>query len=300
MINAFLAFSLMEKLLFILAMAHLMIQLLTLLSNLIFFPSLRPQSKLDRLPKISILIPARNEAQNLPQSLPSILRQAEAYEIIVLDDESQDETWQILEHFAKQDPRLKLLKGKPLPKGWLGKNWACQQLAEVAQGDILIFSDADVLWQAGSLRAIVSEQLRHQADIFSVWPRQITLSFFERLSVPQVDMILLGLLPYLGVRYLPFAAFAAANGQLISWRRSAYQQFGGHAVLKAEVLEDVRMAQRAKGLGFKLSLALGGELLATRMYHSPKQVMEGFSKNILAAHSHSRLWLIASLLLVGA
>jgi hypothetical protein len=278
-----------------LALSFLAVQLLTLLSNLLTFPVLRLASGAlpPNAPKVSILVPARNEVHNLPETLPRLLAQP-VDELMVLDDHSTDGTAELVAELAKAEPRLKLLRGQALPSGWSGKNWACQQLAEAAGGQILIFTDADVFWEPGALQALLAFQARERADFVSVWPRQLTSTLAERLAVPLVDLILLSWLPYLGVKYLPSGGFAAGNGQLMFWTRPAYQHVGGHTAVKSQVLEDVRMGQRAKALGLKVALALGGKLISTRMYRSDAEVIEGFSKNILAAHGGSRLLLAFS------
>lgn len=281
-----------------LALGFLAVQLLTLLSNLLLFPVLRPSEgglAFD-LPKVSILVPARNEAHNLPETLPRLLAQP-AREVVVLDDHSTDGTAELVAELAKTEPRLKLLRGQALPSGWSGKNWACQQLAEVASGQVLIFTDADVFWKPGALQALLAFQARERADFISVWPRQLTGTLAERLAVPVIDLILLSWLPYLGVKYLPIGGFSAGNGQLMFWTKGAYAHVGGHAAFQAQVLEDVRMGQRAKALGLKVALAIGGRLISTRMYRSGAEVIEGFSKNILAAHGGSRLLLVVSAML---
>jgi cellulose synthase/poly-beta-1,6-N-acetylglucosamine synthase-like glycosyltransferase len=290
------------------AFLFLFLQLITLLSNLYFFPVLsginkNALNKNDSTPlftehegTISILVPARNEARNLPTTLARLLEQ-NVLEIIVLDDESTDGTSEILEGFAKQYPQLKILKGQALPSGWSGKNWACHQLSEAAQGHTLIFTDADVRWEKETVASLIEFQHNHHADFVSVWPRQIIVSWLERVTVPLIDQILLCALPYLAVRGTPFAAFAAGNGQLMMWKRDAYNKVGGHAAFRHEVLEDVRMAQQAKGVGLKIALALGGNVIATRMYQTDQELIQGFSKNILAAAGSSRIVLLILLLL---
>lgn len=279
------------------------VQLLTLIANLFMFPVLERVESIEevdadvRPPKVSVLIPARNEADNLPVTLPRILSQPHLYEVLVLDDDSQDRTAELLALFSAQSPKLRVLEGEPLPEGWSGKNWACEQLAEAASGTLLIFTDADVLWEAGTLSALLEFQRTQKAAFMSVWPRQITGSLLERLYVPVIDLILLGWLPYWGVKYLPFGAFSAGNGQLMLWTRRAYRRVGGHEAFKGEVLEDVRMGQAAKRHGLRVALALGGEVLSTRMYRSEEEILEGFSKNILSAHSNSRPFLALSLIL---
>lgn len=268
-----------------LAALFLGVQLLVLLTNLFFFPVLKNPFPdfLSTEERISILIPARNEALNLAETLPRILNQTVAAEVLVLNDQSEDASAQILLDFQMQHTQLSVIEGKPLPEGWTGKNWACQQLAEAAQGDVLIFTDADVRWERSTLASLLSLKQRHRAEFLSIWPRQLTVTTLETIAVPLIDQILLGALPYLGVRYLKPKTLAAGNGQLMLWSKTAYMKLGGHAAFKQEILEDVRMAQAAKAQALPLVLALGGDLLSTRMYQTEAALLEGFSKNIVNA-----------------
>jgi len=287
--------------LLVVAFAFIGTQLLVLLGNLWFFPVLtRPSYRaLMATPahKISILIPARNEAANLPQTLPRVLAQRGVHEVVVLDDASTDATADLLQSFAAEYPALRVLSGHPLPPGWGGKNWACHQLAKAATGDIFIFTDADVRWTEGTLTALCAFQAAEGADFVSVWPRQLTLTLPERLTVPVIDLVLLGGLPYLGVKFSSSGAFSAGNGQLMLWTRSAYEKVGGHLAFRDEVLEDVRMGQHAKRVGLKVALAVGGNLISTRMYRSLPDLVEGFSKNILSAANNSKSVLVVLSLL---
>ena len=281
------------SLLLVLAYAFLGFQLLTLLSNLLAFPVLESAPTFTSPERVSLLVPARNEALTLPHTLPKLLGQIEAHEIIVLDDASSDATPQLLQAFKEKNRKLKVLAGEPLPKGWGGKNWACHQLAEAASGDLLIFTDADVSWSPGALASVLELRRQTDAQYLSVWPRQVTKTFWERVTVPVIDLVLLGALPYLGVKYIGAAALSAGNGQLMLWTREAYMRVGGHAAFKNEVLEDVRMGQAAKGAGLRVALALGGKMVSARMYRSQTDILEGFSKNILAAVGNSRVALAA-------
>jgi len=233
-------------------------------------------------PTVSLLVPARNEATTLPRTLPQLLAQG-ADEVIVLDDASDDGTAELLRREAEHHPTLRVVRGAALPGGWNGKNWACHQLALAASGDVWVFTDADVDWRPGALDALLATWRRDRPGLATVWPRQRTATWAERIAVPQIDMILLGSLPHPLVRRTPFASLAAANGQLMAWSPAAYRASGGHAAVRGEVLEDVRLAQRAKAAGVRLALALGGDLVEARMYASAPEVVAGFSKNVLAA-----------------
>jgi glycosyltransferase involved in cell wall biosynthesis len=274
--------------LFVVVVLFLALQSAVLALNIVFFPVLRQRRTTSAAaanrPRVSLLIPARNEALVLPETLPGMLAQG-ADEVIVLDDQSDDGTAELLAAAAG----LRVVRGVPLPPGWSGNNWACHQLAQAARGEVLVFTDADVRWSAGALDAVVAEMQATRAGLLSVWPRQLCLTFGERLIVPLVDLLLLANLPHPLVRLLPFASLSGANGQLMAWTRDAYQRTGGHAERPLEVLEDVRMAQRAKALGVPITLRLGGELVQTRMYRSFSEVVAGFGKNIRAAAGGSHL-----------
>ena len=257
---------------------------LVALVNAVAFPSLARVGRVGaaRLPSASLLVPARDERATLPSTLPTWLAQ-DAVEVLVLDDGSSDGTGAYLETVAAGEPRLRVVQGAPLPPGWSGKNWACAQLARAARGDLLVFTDADVAWSPGALAAVRAGITRERADLLTCWPRQRCLTLGERLLVPLVDMLLLTTLPAPLAR-LPWPASATgANGQLMAWTRDAYERFGGHAAVRAEVLEDVRSAQRLKRQGGRVVLTLGRELVTTRMYAGYRAAIDGFGKNVLAA-----------------
>lgn len=246
-------------------------------------------------PCVSVLIPARNEAAVIGTTVQ--LLDAQAYtprEILILDDDSEDGTAAIAQQAINQKSNVRILAGSPLPPGWMGKNWACNQLARHAQGDILLFTDADVRWQPGALASVVDLLERSEADLLTVWPTQITVSWGERLTVPLIAMTVLAYLPVQLAHdfYHPLAA--AANGQCMAFRRPAYEAAGGHAAVRGEIVEDVRLAQRVKAAGLKLRMADGAGLVTCRMYGSSKAALDGLAKSVLAGHGNRSLLLIAS------
>jgi chlorobactene glucosyltransferase len=236
----------------------------------------------------AVLIPARNEAAVIGATVLSLLSQAPpGCEVIVLDDSSEDGTAAAARSAAGTNPNFRLLRGQPLPQGWMGKNWACHQLALATDADILVFADADVQWQPGALAAVLNAQKTLCADLLTVWPTQITKSWGERLTVPLMALAVLGYLP-LGLAhdfYHPLAA--AANGQCMVFRRGAYAAVGGHAAVRGVVVEDVRLAQRIKACRLRLRMADGNELLRCRMYNGWRAALDGYAKNILAGHGNS-------------
>lgn len=245
---------------------------------------------------ISVLVPMRNEAGQIAETVRCWLAQDDpAFEVLILDDESDDGSAQIVRQTAGDDPRFSVIAGKPLPEGWLGKNWACHQLSEAARGEILVFSDADVHWQPSALRTLRAALQRSGADLYTVWATQETVTWAERLVVPMIALSVVGYLPALAVHHLPWASLAAANGQCLAFRRAAYEKLGGHAAVRDQMVEDVVLARRAKRMGLKLRMADGAGLIICRMYHHWAEVRDGFAKNILAGHGGTGFLLLSTL-----
>ena len=272
------------------SLGFLLYKLVTLAVNALAFRVLRPCPPMTAAaPSVSILVPARDEAANLPHTLPRLLTQG-AHEVLILDDQSGDDTARIAAELMAGVPGARLLCGQPRPPGWHGKPWACMQLAWAASGEVLIFTDADVCWEAGTLASLLFELETSRADLLTVWPRQETRKWGERLLAPLIDDVLLSILPA-PITRLPFASMSAGNGQLMAFRRAAYLRVGGHGLVRGEVLEDVSFAARLKARGGRVALALGGDLMSVRMYRSyagAGGAVEGFAKSLHAVHGGSR------------
>lgn len=262
--------------------------------NVLTFPRLRMSKPLNKIPHVSVLIPARDEAHIIQQTVQNLLTQNyDNFELIVLDDNSTDGTGQILT--AIDDPRLIIIQGKALPEGWMGKSWACHQLSQSANGDVLVFTDADVQWSPDALSAVVSQMQANNADLFTVWSTQHTVTPAERLTVPLIAFAILTYLPTFMTHHSPFSIFAAANGQCIVWKRDTYQEIGGHTAVHNNVLDDVTLARIVKKAGFNLRMADGNNLISCRMYNSWETVRDGFAKNILAGYGNSVIALSLSI-----
>jgi chlorobactene glucosyltransferase len=254
-----------------------------LLLNVWLFPRLgRGDAWTGAWPRVSVLIPARDEAAVIEQTVRALDGQDYPdLEIIVLDDHSGDGTGALARAVGG---RVRVIDGVSLPEGWAGKNWACHQLAEAASGDVLVFTDADVRWESGALRALVGQMQAARADLMTVWPTQTTVTWGERLVVPLMALVVLAYLPVVGVHYVPLAMFGAANGQCMAWRRQAYQQVGGHGRVRDNVLEDVTLARLVKAAGLRLWMADGDGLIGCRMYQDWNAVRRGYAKNIIAGY----------------
>lgn len=277
--------------------AALFIVGLTTLSNVIFFPRLgqRRPARVGTAPIVSVLIPARDEGAVIGDTIRAWLAQRDAtFELILLDDQSSDGTADVAIGAAGGDPRLRVIHGRPLPPGWLGKNWACHQLSEAATGEVLLFTDADVRWSPDALASLLGDMGRLSADMLTVWPTQQTVSWSERLVVPLMALAILGYLPIIAVHYLPWSVFAAANGQCLAFKREAYDRVGGHQAVAGAVVEDVMLARRVKAAGLQLRMVDGNRLVGCRMYRDWPAVRDGFAKNILSGHGGSVLFLLVS------
>jgi chlorobactene glucosyltransferase len=268
--------------------------LLTAALNAITFPRLR-KTKLTppSPPYVSVLIPARDEADVIAYTVKSLLaQQYPAFEIILLDDNSTDGTGEIARAAAGGDSRLHVIAGQPLLPGWLGKNWACHQLAGAARGEILLFTDADVNWKPGALSALIHHLTRTSADLLTAWSTQTTITWGERLIVPLIALVILGYLPAFLVHWTPFPALAAANGQCLAFRRKAYDRIGGHISARSRIVEDIVLARRIKAAGLRLRMADGAGLITCRMYRSWRGVRDGFAKNIIAGYGGRAIFLL--------
>lgn len=229
---------------------------------------------------VSVLIPARNEAENIGPAIEAVLASSHAdLELLVLDDHSTDETAQIVNDFCDRDARVRLIAGTALPRGWQGKVYACHQLAEAARGEVLVFVDADVRLAPAAVAALTAELDDSHAALVSGIPHQVTQALAEKLIVPLMHFVLYGYLPMALMRKSVDPSLGAACGQLIAVKRSAYRAVGGHAAITRSVHDGIALARQFRARGFPTDLLDADDLAQCHMYHSWSQVLEGFSKN---------------------
>lgn len=227
-------------------------------------------------PRVSVLVPARNEEVCLGDCLASlVVQQGVTFEIWVIDDHSTDRTAEI----ARSFPGVKVIPADPLPPDWTGKCGALVSGIQHARGEWLLFTDADTVHQPGSLARAVAEAERHGAVLLSYSPAQETRTFAERALMPLVFAELATRYPMAEVSD-PKSDLAAANGQYLLIRVDIYHQVGGHAAVADSILEDVALAQRVKRGGQRLRFRFGGDAVRTRMYRNFAQLREGWTKNL--------------------
>ena len=293
-------FAMISYQLFILG--SLLVFLGIVLKNLVDFPDLPAGLNDDAsAPMVSMLVPARNEELNIAGCVSSLLAQEyRNFEVIVIDDQSTDGTMDALRKLAAAPGggRLRILEGTPLPDGWHGKAWACQQLSERASGDLLLFTDADTRHRPDALRRAVEAIDRSGADMLSLTPAQEIETFWEMLIVPLVYHILFSYLPIGMVWKSRSPAFCYAIGQFILFRREAYGRIGGHLSVCSNLVEDVWLCKMVKRAGGKVAAFNGTDAVSCRMYRGFGEVWNGFSKNLFAGLGNNVWGLFALMALV--
>ncbi|MFZ4592077.1 MAG: glycosyltransferase [Ignavibacteria bacterium] len=248
----------------------------------------------DELPFVSVLIPARNEERSIRECVESLLDQDyKKFEVIVLNDNSEDGTGMMLEELRNKYKELKVINGKPLPAGWSGKNYACHQLYKASKGEYILFTDADTVHFKDSILNSVTRSINRKADLYTLIPKMTLNSFAEKLIMPGIHFTSFTLLPYYLAETLKSPAFAMGVGPFLLFRREAYEAIGGHEALKNDLVEDVRLAKNIKRFGYKVVVNKGLDILSCRMYQSFKEIWEGFSKNIFPGMGYSSLTLFS-------
>jgi chlorobactene glucosyltransferase len=234
------------------------------------------------LPALSIVVPARNEERQIERCIRSLLAQRYAdFEVILVDDRSEDRTRAIADGLAREDRRLTILAGEPLPEGWVGKSWALAQGARAARGAWLLFTDADTEHEPLAAGSAARCAIDRGYDVVSLLTDQETIGIAERVFLPTILFtILLGIGALDDVNDPRKPQVAIFNGQYILVSRLAYEAIGGHAAVRDEIAEDLELARRFKRDGrYRIFLAGAGGLVRTRMYRSFGEIWEGFVKN---------------------
>lgn len=231
--------------------------------------------------RISVLIPARNEALRIAGTLQSLQGQGSSLgEVLVLDDHSTDNTSEVVLSFVPSIPNLKVISGTGLPPGWCGKNFACSQLAAAARCDLLVFLDADVQLKPGALNSLAEFMSRHpHVDLASGIPQQTLGSFWEKILIPQIHFILMGFLPLKAMRSTLDPGFAAACGQLMVIRSGAYHATGGHSSIASKIHDGLQLARHFRASGCPTDLFDPTSIARCRMYLNGSEVFHGLSKN---------------------
>jgi glycosyltransferase involved in cell wall biosynthesis len=286
--------------------------LITVISITLFFIILRftvtvfnfiSNPKLTRVNKsyndlVSILIPARNEEENILTLLESIHQQDyKNYEVIIYDDDSLDKTYAICSAFAASHPRFSLIKGRGLPGGWLGKTHACHQLSQKAKGNYFLFLDADESIKNGLINSAVHRMQAHKLGLLSLFTNQVMQTAGEKTIVPLLHYLVLNLLPLRLVYLTKTAVIATACGQFMLFDAAIYDQNQWHSQARDKIVEDSEIMKLVKSASYNGEVLLANGMISCRMYKSYREAINGFSKNVLALFNYSIIGLLLNILL---
>lgn len=251
-------------------------------------------------PRVSLLIPARDEERTIEAALAAALASDGVdLEVLVLDDGSRDRTPERVRAVAARDPRVRLVSGVALPAGWSGKMHACARLAEQATAPWLVFQDADVTLSPDALARAVEHLEATGVDLASGVPRQETGSLGERALVPLIHLVLLGYLPVWRLRRSRHPAYAAGCGQLVVARREAYVRAGGHAAVRATLHDGVALPRAFRRAGLATDLFDATPVARCRMFSTSREALAGLSRNAREGLGANGTIVPATVLLLG-
>ncbi|HWW76366.1 MAG TPA: glycosyltransferase [Pyrinomonadaceae bacterium] len=256
-----------------------------------------PDAVRAREPSVSILIPARDEERNVAACIEAALAQGgSVLEVLVYDDHSADRTAQIVNRYAEEDERVRLVAPAPLPAGWCGKTFACARLAREARGAWLLFLDADARLADGAAARIVAEAEARRVTLLSCWPRLETRGFWEGALMPLLNFVVFTLYPAPLALRRDDPRLGLAHGSCLLARREEYELTGGHGAVRGQLFEDVRLAQHWRAAGRRGLCLDGRRVVRVRMYRSLGEIWRGFQKNFFPAFRSARgFWAFLSL-----
>ncbi len=248
----------------------------------VFLPATKSREALNavRDTPISILMPARNEASSIGAAIESIMRSDHSnWELLILNDHSEDDTASIVTGFAERDPRIRLIESAPLPTDWNGKQHACWQLANQAQYPVFLFLDADVRLKPDATSRLLAQQHASGVPLISGFPFQETGTILEKLLIPMMHYVLLGYLPIDRMRQSNDPSFAAGCGQLFLAVRSSYFQASGHAAIRDSRHDGIKLPRAFRRAGLATDIFDASDIATCRMYRSALEVCRGILKN---------------------
>jgi hypothetical protein len=251
--------------------------------------------------RVSVLIPARDEAAGIDACVKSILcSENVTLEVLVLDDHSSDRTPLVVNQIAGTDDRVRCLEGKSLPAGWNGKQYACFQLSQAASYEHFVFLDADVRLSPNTLRKVIDRKCRDATALLSLFPQQQTGTIAEKLFIPMMHFILLGFLPFERMRSSVHPAYAAGCGQFFLTTKREYQQAGTHQVLADSRHDGIKLPKAYRRADLSTDVIDGTNLAQCRMYDSTAQVINGVLKNAVEGIAHPARIVPFTILLLGS
>ncbi len=238
-------------------------------------------------PVVSVIVPARDEAEHIEESLCSLLASDYPHiEIIAVDDRSQDGTGDVMDRLSAEDARLAVIHVSHLPEGWLGKNHALDAGAQTAGGEYLLFTDGDVIFKPDAIRLAIVYAEDHSVDHLCLVPKMIPGGYWENSLVAYFGLIFaLGMQPWLVPTSLKRAYVGVGAFNLV--RADAYRQAGGHELIRLDVLDDIKLGKLMKRSGFRQDVLLPGDRVRVKWQNSAWGVIRGLEKNAFASLDYS-------------
>jgi len=232
---------------------------------------------------VGVLVPMRNEAENVEGLVATLAAQEGSFHFYLLDDNSEDQTFELLQRFTTADSRFTVIKGAALKDKWIGKTWALQQLFDTSSEEILVSIDADVRLSNDAINKAVTALNSAQLDFISPYPQQIAKTFAERLIQPLLQWSWLTTVPLRYAESSGQKSMTVANGQFFVVRRTVLAAIGGYQSVKHAVIDDVFLARELVKSGSSGTVINGSEIAETRMYESWSQIESGYGKSLSKA-----------------
>jgi glycosyltransferase involved in cell wall biosynthesis len=265
---------------------------LVVLANALFWPRVK-RGVPGPGTSVSVLIPARNEESNIAECIRRVANQGVSVsEILIYDDHSDDHTAGIVQEAGVGDTRVRLVPSLPLPPDWCGKNFACAQLASHAQGDWLLFLDADARLMPGAVDGMAQAAIERRLTLLSCWPGFDLQSFAERMLMPMLNCVVFTIFPAPLSLIRNEPSLGIAHGACLLIQRIAYEQLGGHGLVRNEIFEDTRLAQSWRARGERSLCLDGQDIVRVRMYVGLHEIWLGFQKNFFPAFRHGFMFWI--------
>jgi chlorobactene glucosyltransferase len=262
--------------------------ILIAISNCLTVHRIRRRDLPGPFPKVSVLVPAKDEERNIETCVKSLLKQDyQNFELLVLEDGSIDGTPEILRRLARDHEELKIIQGEPRPEAWIGKHWACHQLSQRATGEVFLFTDADTTHQSNSVGDAVSTLIAKDIDLLTALPQHDIRSIGEKVLVPPLVWAIMTFSPFALAYVIKLPALATANGQFMMFRRDAYKAVGGHEAVRENVVDDIALAKRIVAARLKWRFLDGRDQFSCRMYRSFGEAWRGFTKNLFAVFDYN-------------
>ncbi|QDU78398.1 4,4'-diaponeurosporenoate glycosyltransferase [Polystyrenella longa] len=254
----------------------------------------------NRAPLVSILVPAKDEADKIAACLDSLCNlNYPAYEVLVIDDRSDDNTAEIVRGYGEEYSHLRLIQIEDLPAGWTGKTHALQYGQKFARGEWLLFVDADTTHHPDTLSITLHDAIEHELDMLTALPTLKCHSFWEKVIQPYASTCLIILFPLSKANNHTDRDGAWGNGQFILINRKAYDEIGQHRSVRDKFVEDIALARRVRQQGLRLNIVSAAQLFSVRMYSSFEEITRGWSRIFYSATDCKPGKLFALMIFIG-